>query len=94
MSQTRVEAFREWLLSANTGQTYIYFTGNLGGNRFVPTVDGTGTVIDCPNGDIDELGTLAYQAFTANRVHLWQRKLRDNEYQYIAMKRRDGGRIW
>lgn len=93
--KTRVEAFRDWIDNSRVGKIYIYYTGHLGVDR--------GTIIDTglrdeplfvANGDIDDLGKLAIDAFEANRVHLFQRRLHDNEWQYIAMKRRDGGRIW
>lgn len=100
MSKTRVQEFKDFLNHANTGQVHIYYQGNLAVQR--------GTIIDIagfnsdetdgptlfvPNGDIDELGRLAMDAFENNSVHLFQRKLRDNEYQYIAMKK-GRGRTW
>lgn len=93
--KTRVEAFRDWLKQDRVGKIYIYYTGHLAVDR--------GTIIDTglaeeplfiANGDIDELGKLAIDAFNSDRVHLFQRKIHDNEWQYIAMKRRDGERLW
>lgn len=94
MEKTRVEKFRDWINTARTGRIYIYHTGSLSVDR--------GTIVDygdgspphfVPSGDIHELGTVALDAFEAHRVHLFQRKLHDNEYQYIAMKA-GPGRTW
>lgn len=94
MTKIQVEEFRDWLLSSRTGQTYIYYIGDLASDRAVPRIFSDGSVHYCPDGPVDELGTLAHEAFAAHRVHLWQRKIHDHVYQYIAMKRRDGGRLW
>lgn len=95
MTKTRVEAFREWLDTARTGQVFIYYTGFLSVDRgsYVDYADGHPVTFE-PSGDIDTLGEMAFAEFKNGRVHLFQRKIHDNEYQYIAMKRRDGGRIW
>ncbi len=90
----RVEKFRDWIKTSRPGQIYIYYTGFLAIQR--------GHIIDIggreqymiANGDVDALGNLAASAFEDNRVHLFQRKLRDNEYEYIAMKRYAGGATW
>lgn len=92
--QTRLEAFREWIKTANTGQVYTYYTGFLSIDRGTIVDIGDGLTEFEPNGDIDALATTAINAFENNRVHLFQRKIHDNEYEYIAMKRRDGGRVW
>lgn len=94
MSQTRVDEFREWINHSRPGQVFIYYTGFLAVDRGTVIVDPTGSLTIEPNGDIDELGQLALEAFDNKRVHLFQRKLHDHEYQYIAFKRRDGGKLW
>lgn len=94
MEKTRVEKFREWIDTARAGRIYIYYTGRLSIDRgtIVDYGDGAAPVF-VPNGDINELGKLALDAFEANRVHLFQRKIHDREYQYIAMKS-GPGRTW
>lgn len=92
--KTRVEAFDVWLKTAPAGQVYVYYTGFLSVDR--------GSIVDCgagrtefvPNEDVDDLGKLALSAFEANRVFLFQRKIHDKVYDYIAMKRYMGGRNW
>lgn len=92
--KTRVEAFHDWLASSRPGQVYVYYTGFLAVDRGSFIVDPDLRIEFVPNSDIDALGKSAIDAFEANRVHLFQRKIHDKVYEYIAMKRRDGGRIW
>lgn len=92
--KTRLEAFRDWLKEATPGQVYVYYTGLLSVDRGICFDHGTSGPEFIPNEDIDNLGRDAISAFKANRVHLFQRKIHDGVYEYIAMKRRDGGRIW
>lgn len=89
MSSPRIDRFKEWLDHAKAGQIYVYYHGRLDTDRG----DCVGGVWFA-NGDTDELGTMALDAYRANRVHLFQRKLHDNEYDYIAMKRPRYGRQW
>lgn len=87
--KTKLAEFKHWLDTANIGQVYIYYTGHLAVDR--------GTIVDMhiigavplfiPNGEVDGLGRAAIEAWEADKVHLFQRKIHDNEYQYIAMKR-------
>lgn len=92
--QTRLEAFRDWLRTATPGQVYTYYTGFLAVDRGTIVDYGNGEFTIVPNEAIDELARDAISAFESNRVHLFQRKIHDRVYEYIAMKRRDGGRIW
>lgn len=87
--KTKVEEFRDWIKEANVGQTYIYYQGRLDIDRGSCVGD-----LWLSNYSVDELGKLAYDAFTSKKLHLFQRKLHDNEYQYIAMKRSPYGRTW
>lgn len=91
---TRVETFREWLKDARPGQVFIYYTGHLTVDRGSVIVDDSGDITIEPNADIDELARIAIDAWDNKRVHLFQRKLHDNEYQYIAMTRRQAGSTW
>lgn len=85
----RVDRFREWLDHAAAGQVYVYHTGRLDTDRGTCLGD-----VWISAGDIDQLGDMAYEAFVGGKVHLFQRKLHDNEYEYIAMKRSRYGRQW
>lgn len=93
--KSHIEEFRDWIKTANVGQTYVYHVGYLAIDR--------GTIINCPNsdrtlvipnGDIDGLATLALEGFEGGKLHLFQRKIHDREYQYIAMKRSTYWRNW
>jgi len=88
---TRVEKFRDWIERSRTGKIYIYHSGYLARDRgrIVDYADSGEAIIE-PNGDIDDLANIAIDAFVSGRVHLFQRKIHDNQYQYIAMKRRAG----
>jgi hypothetical protein len=92
--KTRTEAFHDWLKSSTPGQVYTYYTGFLAVDRGTIVDVGDGVLEFIPNEAVDDLGRLALSAFEDNRVHLFQRKIHDRVYEYIAMKRRDGGRIW
>jgi len=95
MSKSRVEAFNDWITHSRAGQVYIYYTGFLAVDRGTIMDWGNGeNPVFIANGDIHDLGKTAIEAWEANRIHLFQRKIHDREYQYIAMKRRDGGRHW
>lgn len=88
----REVAFRKWLISATPGHHYTYYTGFLGIDRgeFILVRDEkSDNVLPewVPNAEITALAMAAIEAWQANAVHLFQRKLRDFEYQYIAVKR-------
>lgn len=87
MQIERVEAFREWLATSPVGKFYIYHTGFLAIDRVKVIVDEKGDIVYSPVPEIHELAKLAIDAFEDNTVHLFQRKIHDNEYQYIAVKR-------
>lgn len=93
--KSKIEEFEDWISNARTGQVYTYHVGYLAIDR--------GTIINCPNsdrtlvipnGDIDGLATLALEGFERGKLHLFQRKIHDREYEYIAMKRSPYGRNW
>lgn len=89
----RAKAFREWLGHATAGHHYVYFQGNMmtarGEWRSV-----NDDLIFFPNTEINSLADTVYEAHLAHRVYLFQRKLHDNEYQYIAMKRYMPAPLW
>lgn len=83
--KSKLEEFREWIDTAQTGQVYVYHTGFL--------------VVDrCSSGRIlpntHYIANLALEAFDAGKLHLFQRKIHDGVYEYIAMKRSPFGRNW
>jgi len=86
-----VEKFRDWIERSRTGKIYIYHVGflSIDRGRIVDYTD-DGTPVFEPVGDINDLANIAIDAFQSGRVHLFQRKVHDNQYQYIAMKRRAG----
>lgn len=90
----QTDAFNEWLSSTTPGQVFTYHTGFLAVDRGTIVDYGDGQLSFVPNGDVDELGKATLSAFDTGRVHLFQRKVHDRVYQYIAMKRREGGRNW
>lgn len=95
MAPTKVEAFDDWLLRSRVGKIHIYHTGSLLSDRgrLIDYGDGQPLVFE-PCGDVDAVGRAAMDAFVAGRVYLFQRKLHDHVYQYIAMKRYQPGRNW
>lgn len=92
--KTRAEAFNDWLKTSLPGQVFTYYTGHLAVDRGSYIYDPTAGLEFVPNETIDKLGWLALSAWEANRVYLFQRKLHDHVWEYIAMKRRDAGRLW
>lgn len=89
--ESRYDAFKRWINTGRVGSVFVYYTGFLAMDRGTIIDLGGGYTEFSPNGDIDAIASLAIDAWDANRVHLFQRKLHDNEYEYIAMKRRPGG---
>lgn len=98
MATSRVEAFRKWLQSARAGSIYVYYTGMLASDRggFILVHDerGEAEYTWVPNLEIDALARAAIDAWDAGRVHLFQRKLHEDEYEYIAMKRYLAAPLW
>lgn len=91
--KSKLEEFEYWIKNARPGKFYIYHTGFLTVDRghIVNTPDGG--VFVC-TGEVHSLGKAAIEAFYAKRVHLFQRKLHDGVYEYIAVKRSNYGRHW
>lgn len=93
-SKSKLEEFYDWINTATTGQVYLYHTGFLAQDRGTIIDVGSDMPLFIPNGDIHEIGKLAIDAFNTKRVHLFQRKIHDGVYEYIAMKRRAYERLW
>jgi len=91
-----VQEFKDWLHRGRAGSMCIYHTGYLALDRFhivdVAFPGDTKVSLTTPIERVDEVARLALDAFEEKRVHLFQRKLHDNEYQYIAMKA--SRRVW
>lgn len=85
-TSNRAKAFREWLDTATAGHHYVYFRGSLinARGRFENIED---EIVYTQNEEISELANAVWETYKAGRVHLFQRKLHDNEYEYIAVKR-------
>lgn len=89
MELTPKEDFENWIETARAGAVSIYYRGRLDLDR--------GSCIGAvfvPVPAVDKIAHLAYRAFEEKRIHLFQRKLHDNCYEYIAMKRSRYGRNW
>lgn len=69
--------FEFWLSRAKTGETVIYHIGDLAYDRLGY---GEGAKV------IDELGATAWEFARTEELHLLQRKLADNRYEYLAIK--------
>lgn len=92
---TRLDAFREWIVKARPGQVFTYYTGFLAVDRgHIVDFGGDNEPEFIASGDINDLAKMALYAFEAGRLHLFQRKIHDHEYEYIAMKRRQAGGSW
>jgi hypothetical protein len=79
--------FTAWLNKSRPGSICIYHTGELITDRSIDLGP-----IQLKTA-LDTVASEAYTAFKDNRVHLFQRKLHDHVYQYIAFKR-GYGRSW
>lgn len=93
-SQSLTEAFDDWLDTAKTGQVLTYYRGFLKMDRtFTISIepDRVELVLD---EDVDKVGRHAMAAFVDGKVHLFQRKVADGVYEYIAMKKSRYGRTW
>lgn len=80
--------FNNWLKRSRQGGMCIYHTGFLAVDRFYRIFDpskGDSAPLLIGN-DIHATATSAMNAWEAGKVHLFQRKLHDGVYQYIAMK--------
>lgn len=86
MEMNRAKELRKWINTSRPGHHYVYFRGSLINARGqYQNVNDELTYL--PNDEITSLANEAWQAYKAGRVHLFQRKLHDNEYEYIAVKR-------
>lgn len=94
MEKPNLKEFKDWLKNAQTGQIYKYHTGLLAVDRqsIVGVVDNLPILFN--GGSVHDIATEALNAFDAKRIHLFQRKLQDGVYEYIAMKRSPYGRQW
>lgn len=93
MKSNKLEEFRDWIETARTGQIFIYHTGFLAVDRGNIVNFGDADIV-LPNEPVNTLATLAINGFDAGKLHLFQRKLHDGVYQYIAMKKSPYGRRW
>lgn len=92
--ESKLKDFKYWIDHARAGQVYLYHKGFLAVDRQT-VVDIVGSLPVLVNGGaIHELAMAAIDAFDAKRIHLFQRKLQDGVYEYIAMKRSPYGRQW
>lgn len=94
MEKPNLKEFKDWITHARTGQVYKYHTGFLAVDRqsIVDLVDGIPVLVN--GGHIHDIAREAILAFDTKRIHLFQRKLQDGVYEYIAMKRSPYGRQW
>lgn len=82
------DELQKWIDTATAGQVITYYTGFLGRDRFsgdIVTFKDENLYLEVP--DIADLAEVAITAFDIGKVHLFQRKLAENRYDYIAMKR-------
>lgn len=83
--------FQKWVDTSNTGAFIVYHTGFLSVDRVSMQVHDFSYV---PNPPVDDLAVSAIEAFERGKVHLFQRKISDMVYQYIAVKRSKYARNW
>lgn len=73
--------FTDWLILASPGDALVYGVGHLTWSRFEASRIGD------PNGaELNGVADLAYQHAVNKRVHLVQRRLEKNTFEYIAVK--------
>jgi hypothetical protein len=82
-----------WLNNSLTGSVMIYHTGSLGNDRgrFVSSPDG---LVWQAEGPVNEVAKELVAAFDAGKVHLFQRKVSDMKYDYLAVKASRYARNW
>lgn len=85
MRKTRTNDFRVWLVTARPGASYIYHRGLLCFDR-EPHIyqEDRGQMEE----DVNDLGEATWQASEDGMVHLTQRRIGKNRFEYIATKRR------
>lgn len=92
--KSKIEDFQDWIKNAKPGKFYIYHTGFLTVDRGTIVDDDPSHPLSVPVEPVHSLGKAAIEAFDAKRVHLFQRKIHDGVYQYIAVKRSPYTRTW
>jgi hypothetical protein len=86
----KAHEFRKWVDTSNTGAVITYHTGFLSVDRVKMVA------LDSykPVPEIHDLAMEAIEAFERGKVHLFQRKLSDMKYDYLAMKASKYARNW
>jgi hypothetical protein len=82
-----VASFQRWLDTARAGAHFIYYRGFLAADRETVTLlPGYGSYMHVFYEPMHTLGQMAWHAYEKGRVTLVQRKLRPEQYEYIAFK--------
>lgn len=90
----REAAFSKWIANAKASEVYVYHTGFLAIDRGVYIGDISDGGLFIPNPEVDTVARMAIDASDAEKVYLFQRKLHDKVYDYIAIKRSKYRRNW
>lgn len=85
------DAFKRWLRDARKGERYVYHIGYLPRDRTrmveVPVIRGEVHLMAVNHGPIHHLAQLVMAAADADMVHLVQRRVNEDRFEYIAEKR-------
>lgn len=88
------DEFADWIKNAKASEVFVYHRGYLAIDRGIYIGDVERGGIFVPDIEVDTLARMAIDAFDANIVYLFQRKLQDRVYDYLAIKRSKYGRQW
>lgn len=86
--------FSDWIANAKPSEVYVYHTGFLAIDRglYIGDIEHGGLFI--PKPEVDAIARMAVDASDDEKVYLFQRKLQDRVYDYLAVKRSKYRRNW
>lgn len=77
--------FGSWLRNSRRGDRCVYYRGDLSRDRTILITDSPKWIAEAR--EADAIGSAAWAAYEAGRVHLVRRRVADNHYEYIAERR-------
>jgi hypothetical protein len=84
---------RTWLETSKPGHVLLYHVGFLSIDRCNAAYKNGVLEYDCTT-PISDKANMIIEAWEAGKVHIFQRKIADMKYEYLAVKRNKYGRNW